>query len=416
VLESLKGFQAIDAENRDSLQLGVSRIEELNMIRSTCTELATPQQNSPRGIQQQARLFAERTLARELLDAMPNIVLVLNRKGRAVYVNTSALKLLGLKDECSLLGLCYGEVLGCVHAFEMRGGCGTTKFCETCGAAHAILSSQCGCTAAEEWRITRQQDDDVDALVFQVWATPVEINSEQFTVFACVDISDAKRRRALERIFFHDILNTAGILLGTVELMLEMDSGAVIGELEQKASRLARRLVNEIKAQRDLAEAESYELSVALASIHSLEFLQQIGDMYEQRKIAEERHIRIAEDAEDVTFVSDPTLLGRVIGNMVKNALEASLPGQTVTLGSKVVEKEIELWVHNDAFIPREVRLQIFQRAFSTRGPGRGLGTYSMKLLSQRYLGGDISFTSSEEEGTIFKARYPLRLPGGERA
>lgn len=386
------------------------------MAHGICAELDTPQQNAPQGVQQQARLFAERILARELLDAMPNIVLVLNREGRAVYMNTSALKLLGLKDERSLLGLCYGEVLGCVHAFEMMGGCGTTKFCETCGAAHAILSSQCGRAAAEEWRITQQQDDDVNALVFQVRATPFEIQGEQFTIFACVDISDAKRRRVLERIFFHDVLNTAGMLLGTVELMLGMDSDAVIGELEQKASRLARRLVNEIKAQRDLAEAESYELSVTPASIHSLEFLQQIGDMYEQRKIAEERHIHIAENTEEVTFISDPTLLGRVIGNMVKNALEASLPGQTVTLGSKVVGEEIELWVHNDAFIPREVGLQIFQRAFSTRGTGRGLGTYSMKLLSQRYLGGEVSFTSSEEEGTIFKAQYPPRLPGGERA
>jgi sensor histidine kinase regulating citrate/malate metabolism len=70
--------------------------------------------------------------------------------------------------------------------------------------------------------------------------------------------------------------------------------------------------------------------------------------------------------------------------------------------------------VHNDAPIPREVRLQIFQRAFSTKGPGRGLGTYSMKLLSQRYLGGDVSFTSSEEGGTTFKARYPLHRQSGE--
>jgi signal transduction histidine kinase len=383
------------------------------MAHSTCTELAALQRTSPKDVKRQVRLFADRTLVRELLDAMPNIVLVLNREGKAVYVNTSTLKLPGLKDERLLLGLRYGEVLGCVHAFETGDGCGTTKFCETCGAARAILSSQFGRAATEEWRITRQQDDDVDALVFRVQATPFEINDERFTVFACVDISDEKRRRVLERVFFHDILNTAGILLGTIEFMLGIDSDAIL-ELGQKANRLARRLVNEIKAQRDLAEAESYELSIALASIHSLELLQRISDMYEQHKVAEERHIRIAENAEDVAFVSDPILLGRVIGNMVKNALEASLPGQTVTLGSRTVEAEIEFWVHNDAPIPREVRLQIFQRAFSTRGPGRGLGTYSMKLLSQRYLGGDVSFTSSEEGGTTFKARYPLHRQSGE--
>ena len=62
----------------------------------------------------------------------------------------------------------------------------------------------------------------------------------------------------------------------------------------------------------------------------------------------------------------------------------------------------------------REVQLQVFQRSFSTKGTDRGLGTYSMKLLSERYLHGSVSFTSTPEEGTIFRARYPLQLEAEE--
>jgi sensor histidine kinase regulating citrate/malate metabolism len=58
----------------------------------------------------------------------------------------------------------------------------------------------------------------------------------------------------------------------------------------------------------------------------------------------------------------------------------------------------------------RKVQLQLFQRSFSTKGKNRGLGTYSMKLLSERYLQGSISFKVSEKEGTTFFARYPLNL------
>jgi PAS domain-containing protein len=43
-------------------------------------------------------------------------------------------------------------------------------------------------------------------------------------------------------------------------------------------------------------------------------------------------------------------------------------------------------------------------------GRGRGLGTYSMRLLSQRYLKGDVTFTSSDEKETTFRASYPQRL------
>ena len=34
--------------------------------------------------------------------------------------------------------------------------------------------------------------------------------------------------------------------------------------------------------------------------------------------------------------------------------------------------------------------------SFSTKGAGRGLGTYGMKLLTERYLNGSVSFVSSQ--------------------
>jgi signal transduction histidine kinase len=155
--------------------------------------------------------------------------------------------------------------------------------------------------------------------------------------------------------------------------MLDEDKNTV-EELKPKAYRLTKRLVGEIEAQRDLSEAERGELSVKPAAIRSLELLYQIADTYGGHSASETRYIRVAADAEDTTFVSDPTLLERVIGNMVKNALEASQPGQTVTLGCNTVGQQIEFWVHNEAVMSEEVQLQVFQRAFSTKGRGRGLG------------------------------------------
>ncbi|MGO9255131.1 MAG: hypothetical protein ACLQU1_02335 [Bryobacteraceae bacterium] len=58
--------------------------------------------------------------------------------------------------------------------------------------------------------------------------------------------------------------------------------------------------------------------------------------------------------------------------------------------------------------MPAKVRLQVFQRSFSTKGMGRGLGTYSIKFLTERYLQGQVSFGSVEGEGTTFMACYPL--------
>ena len=44
----------------------------------------------------------------------------------------------------------------------------------------------------------------------------------------------------------------------------------------------------------------------------------------------------------------------------------------------------------------------MFQRSFSTKGAGRGLGTYSIKLLGEKYLNGKVGFISEQGRGTIF--------------
>lgn len=50
-----------------------------------------------------------------------------------------------------------------------------------------------------------------------------------------------------------------------------------------------------------------------------------------------------------------------------------------------------------------DVQLQMFNRSFSTKGEhGRGFGTYTVKLLLERYLNGHVEFSSTEKEGSTF--------------
>jgi len=68
------------------------------------------------------------------------------------------------------------------------------------------------------------------------------------------------------------------------------------------------------------------------------------------------------------------------------------------------------LWVRNPTVMPRDVQLQVFQRSFTTKGSGRGLGTYSMKLLADRFLNGKVSFTSVAGIGTEFRITIPAAI------
>jgi sensor histidine kinase regulating citrate/malate metabolism len=59
--------------------------------------------------------------------------------------------------------------------------------------------------------------------------------------------------------------------------------------------------------------------------------------------------------------------------------------------------------------MPDHVKSRIFQRSFSTKGQGRGIGIYSMRLITEQYLHGSVSFTSEKGAGTEFVVRLPVR-------
>jgi sensor histidine kinase regulating citrate/malate metabolism len=76
------------------------------------------------------------------------------------------------------------------------------------------------------------------------------------------------------------------------------------------------------------------------------------------------------------------------------------------------VPDEVLISVQNPGAMPERVRLQMFQRSFSTKGDdGRGVGTYSVKLFGERYLGGRVTFTSDQAAGTCFTVTLPLAGP-----
>ncbi|MFA6316275.1 MAG: ATP-binding protein, partial [Elusimicrobiota bacterium] len=170
------------------------------------------------------------------------------------------------------------------------------------------------------------------------------------------------------------------------------------------------RLIEEIQAQRELSVAERGELATKSADVGSLPFLSDLAGLYENHDVAKGKSIRIDEAAASLVLHTDRSLLARVVGNMLKNGLEASKPGETVTLGCAREGDDAVFRVHSPAAMPEKVQLQVFQRSFSTKGgSGRGLGTFSMKLLGEGYLKGKVWFESSKDKGTTFFLRLPSK-------
>jgi signal transduction histidine kinase len=345
-----------------------------------------------------------------LLDAFEVFALILNRERQILFANADAI---GLADAGSLgqiQGQRPGEVLGCERAWLHPEGCGASPLCESCGVSIAVQASQLGREAAAECLLTVRRGSRREAREFRVKATPLSIDGAQLTVVSLRDISAEKRRDALERLFFHDLLNTISALHGYTRLLL--DGRAPRREYLERVALLGDRLRDEVLGQRALLAAEGGTLELELEEVSPGELLAGLERVCAGVSTAAGKSLRLQLHGPERALRTDPMLLTRVLVNMVRNACEATAPGGEVELHQEGDPAACRLRVWNASAIPPAVATQIFKRSFSTKGNrGRGLGTYSMKLLGERYLGGEVGFTSSEQDGTSFWISLPWEGP-----
>jgi signal transduction histidine kinase len=386
------------------------------MMAAAATEFAPAERGSRERLAAQAACFTASPLFAELLNRVPESIVILNRERQIVYANRAALEMAGAATMSSVVGMRPGDFWQCRHADESPGGCGTTLFCRYCGAVNAVLASQAGKFSIQECRLTRKRNASAEALDLRVWASPMRVAAEDFTFFAIANIADEKRRLFLERIFLHDVMNTATALRGFSFLLgTEEDEPGREMCIEQ-IGLLSERIIQELEAHRQLIAAESGDLRPQIEIINARQLVTEVVRSLQRPDLLNRRQIAIPQHCDSVDFASDRTLLTRVLGNMMKNALEASPPGAVVTIGCIKVKDAIAFSVHNPTYMPEEIRLQIFNRSFTTKGAGRGLGTYSMKFLTEKYLRGKIAFQSVKGEGTTFTATYPVSWTGAALA
>ena len=347
-------------------------------------------------------------LFRALLDATDVSVVILNRQRQILVGNSVLLEALDVTAVDSIQGLRPGEALGCVHAWDCSGGCGTTPDCSACGAVLAILECQkTGKTVERECLMTVRHGDEEQAQELKFRASRLEIESETYTIVGVRDISAEKRRDALERVFLHDIANTVSPLLNWAQVLTARAQGET-ADLARRIGTVARRLQREIEDQRALIQAEKGTLMLERKLVESRAVLQRAVDILRDEWESKGRFVKVVGSAPGRAVLTDESLLMRVLVNMIKNALEATPADGTVKAWVEEFSDGCAFRVWNAGTIAPEIAIQVFKRSFSTKsGSGRGLGTFSMKLFGERYLGGGVGFESAAETGTTFFIRLP---------
>jgi hypothetical protein len=374
------------------------------MTNTLLTCFASAERSSQSEILRQYQVIANNKDLVILLNSVSSMLSVLNMNRQIVFANKMILEVAGVYDVHEALGKRVGELFGCRHAFEVN-GCGTSLHCSTCKAVRTMLACVKSTESMEECSLTNHQMETID---LRVHSTYTKVYGEEFIICSLLDISDEKRRGIMERIFFHDIMNTIHGISGIAHVLPMIDVDKQPTYLSY-LSRLMQSLVDEIQSHRVLTMAEKNEYRVAKNKMSSLDFVREEVEKYQQIVSLEAKEVRITGNSENHDFVSDKILLSRVLGNMIKNALEAEQDGAIVDIGiHKSADEYLCFRVHNNSIISESDKMKVFTRSFSTKGPNRGLGTYSMKLLTEKYLKGTIDFSSNPDEGTVFTVKIPL--------
>ncbi len=331
----------------------------------------------------------------QLFSSTKSAHVIVDKELNVLYFNNK--KLSDVKEEQQR----PGDLLRCVNALHGPNGCGSATDCTTCRLRSSVrYVLETNKHLSQEVTLLLEHNNK---MVIQETALPFSFDNENYVAIFIVDISDKKQEQILEHVFFHDMVNLAGAMESFVEILEEEPDPLLLSEVKK----LSSQILEEILAQKELVFAEKGMLNCSFKKTTIIEFMNHAAISLAPMVNAKEMELITDIKDSDTEFETDSRLLHRIVVNMVKNAAEASPEGSIIKIASKADNDSVTISVNNPTVIPMEHQGTIFRYGSSTKGEGRGIGTYSMKLFGENYLKGSVGFTSNEEQKTTFFITIP---------
>jgi len=332
----------------------------------------------------------------------PMITAVLAEDLSVAFANDLFLDYVGVPTMAMARGVRTGNLFGCIHS-EDTGQCGESVDCPRCGLRLAIHEALKGASSTGQTTLIRRTGESIQPQHIEIIAYRISWEGTPYVVIHLVRSGERLMREGLERLFLHDALNSISGIQG-LAATLRKGGGPQDAKMLGVIESYARGLGEEIKFYRCLRDAEGGDPG----PVRTDDVMEQVASL--NTHLVDSRGKFVAFDTEtcSLRLNTDARLLKRVLGNLVKNAIEAAPDQGYVLLSCQGDSESVTFSVYNDGAIPEALRSTIFEGGISSKGSGRGLGLYGVKLLTEQFLGGAVSFSSSEEAGTWFHVRFPV--------
>ena len=343
-----------------------------------------------------------------LAEHLPDIVARFDRTLRHTYVNAAAIEAIGLQRE-DFLGRTNAE-LGfppdLVRLWDERSRAAFATgeeqhFAFTLEGPHGVRSF--------EARVV--PEGDPGAAIETVLAVVTDVTERVR--------AEAERGAFLDALA-HDVKNPLGAAKGRAQLARRQLSRGLTDPAKLETSlagidaavNAATRLIDDLLDVAHLRAGRSLQLRLAPTDLGAL--VQACAEETRQRSPVHE--VRVDTESPVLVGTWDAERLGRVLGNLLDNAVKYSPAGGEILVRAGRAEDESGTWAEvavtdQGLGIPEEDLARVFERFHRgtnvARIAGTGIGLSGAKQIVEQH-GGTIAVASVEGRGSTFMVRLPL--------
>ena len=176
-------------------------------------------------------------------------------------------------------------------------------------------------------------------------------------------------------------------------------------DIKQKFDEFAQMLIEQIDIMSRIASAFSDFAKMPQANLEKGNLVPVIENAL---KLYDPEQVRFVSSDKEILFNFDKNQIQRVIGNLVKNALQSVPDGRKPDILVSVRQTGDKIYISvtdNGSGIAPEHQSRIFEPKFTTKNSGMGLGLAIVKKIVENHKG-KIYFDSDPENGTTFTIEF----------
>lgn len=229
----------------------------------------------------------------------------------------------------------------------------------------------------------------------------------------------------------HEFRTPLTLILTPLEDIIENENLEFSNEIKEKhntiyknAKRLSR-LINELM---DFRKLQFNKMSINASQINVVPFIEEVVSHFKEEALLKNIFLSVEYDENDFTIYSDPTMLEKIIFNLLSNAFKATPERGLITIQINKLTEPILLPLVNKAEPVKAIEIiikdsgkgikeedidKVFDRFFQAKEMdeqyygGTGIGLELVKSFIDLHKG-KIDLTSKENMGTQFNIYFPL--------